>query len=89
MRMILNMVALAQVNLNTRFTLPASTVRERPELPKRITNRDRDRICELYASGLCFADVAQQMGVARSTAMRIVRARGIEVRPWGVKYRPS
>ena len=89
MRMILNMVALAQVNLNTRFTLPASTVRERPELPKRITNRDRDRICELYESGLCFADVAQQMGVARSTAMRIVRARGIEVRPWGVKYQPS
>lgn len=43
----------------------------------------------LYESGTSFADVAQQMGVTRSTAMRIVRSRGIEVRSWGVKYRKA
>jgi AraC-like DNA-binding protein len=57
-----------------------------PNLPKRIANRDRERIAEAYESGLSFADVAEKEGLARSTVMRIVRAQGVPVRPWGVKY---
>jgi len=60
-------------------------VRPRP-LPKRITKKDRDRIVELYVGGKSFREVAEEIGVARSTAMRIVKMRGIKVRPWGAHY---
>ena len=50
---------------------PATT-----QVAKRITNKDRDRIVELYVSGMSFAEVADETGVARSTAMRIVRLGG-------------
>lgn len=81
------MVALAQINSNTRRPVGPASDRVRPTVRQRLTNRDRDRIAQAYADGLSFAEVAEQQGVARSTAMRIVRSRGIEVRPWGRTYR--
>lgn len=81
------MVGLSQLSFNPPDRLrPPSDRPQRPPVRKRITQRDRDRIAELYASGLSFAAVAEEAGVARSTAMRIVRERGVKVRPWGVTY---
>ncbi len=81
-------VALAQVNLNTRPALKPPSDRLRPKtVQQRLTNQDRDRIAQAYAEGLSFAEVADRERVARSTVMRIVRSRGVMVRPWGVKYR--
>ena len=80
------MVALAHFTYNTGRTLVVPSARYRPAGKTRLTNKDRDRIAEAYAGGLSFAEVAEQEGVARSTVMRIVRSRGVEVRPWGLHY---
>ena len=80
------MVALAEMTINTPVAMCPPSDRLRPNIPARITNRDRERIAQLYADGKSFAEVAEETGVARSTVMRIVRSKGIAVRPWGVKY---
>ena len=52
----------------------------------RITERQRDRMVELYEGGMDSQAVADEVGVAKSTVLRTLKARGVEIRPWGVKY---
>ena len=82
------MVALARLNHNT--LKPPSSLFKRPKrLPiarHRITERDRDRMVELYERGMDSRGVAAELGVAKSTVLRTLKARGVDVRPWGVKY---
>lgn len=82
------MVALAQLNPNT-LKPPSSLIRQRKARPvarRRVTEKDRDRMVELYQAGQDAREVAEQVGMAKSTVLRTLRARGVEVRPWGVKY---
>ncbi len=44
------------------------------------------RTVELYQQGLSTRLVAQEVGVARTTVLRILKARGVRVRPQGVVY---
>jgi hypothetical protein len=41
---------------------------------------------ELYVGGMDSQAVAEELGVAKSTVLRTLKARGVTVRPWGVKY---
>jgi len=41
---------------------------------------------ELYEGGMDSQAVADELGVAKSTVLRTLKVRGVEVRPWGVKY---
>jgi len=86
--MIIILVALAQFNLNPGKSA-SSLVRtpvERPIARTRITQRHRDQMVELYEGGMDSREVAAELGVAKSTVLRTLRARGVTVRPWGVKY---
>lgn len=83
------MVALASVNSNT-LKPPSSVVKTGKTVPvarrRRVTDKDRDHIVELYQAGRDVAAVAAEAGVARSTVTRTLRMRGVPVRAWGVKY---
>ena len=64
------MVALASVNSNT-LKPPSSVVRTGKTVPvarrRRVTDKDRDNIVELYRVGRDVAEVAAEVGVARSS----------------------
>lgn len=82
------MVALSRLTLNTGnwVSPPVSrsrSVRSGPQT-RRVTEKDKDRVVELYVSGLDGAEVAEATGRARSTVMRVLRERGVSVRPWGM-----
>ncbi|TWP34098.1 hypothetical protein [Leekyejoonella antrihumi] len=85
------MVALSALNFNTGDTpLPPVT----PPTPRpvahgrrRLREADKDEIISRYVSGEDALTVAEELGFAKSTVLRIVRQRGVEVRPWGVRYR--
>lgn len=42
---------------------------------------------QLYGSGMSSREVAEEVGVAKSTVLRVLQAAGVEVRPQGVRYR--
>ncbi|MFZ1812477.1 MAG: helix-turn-helix domain-containing protein [Candidatus Saccharimonadales bacterium] len=86
------LVALASVNSNT-LKPPSAVVRTRKTVPVarrlRVTETNRDRIVALYQAGHDVAEVAVEVGVARSTVTRTLRRRSVQVRPWGVRSRKS
>ena len=47
---------------------------------QRITDAERDKICELYQTGLNCRDVAKQVGLSNSAVERTLRKRGIAIR---------
>jgi len=87
--MIIILAALARLKSNT-LDLALPEVRRTERLPiarRRITQRDRDRMVELYEDGMDSREVAAELGVVKSTVLRTLRARGVEVRPWGVSIK--
>lgn len=50
---------------------------------KRITAADRRRIVDLYAKGMSTRQVGDEMSLAKSTVLRILKAEGVELRPQG------
>ena len=82
------LVTLARLNVNT-LNPPSSLFKRPKRLPiarRRITERQRERMVELYEGGMDSQAVADELGVAKSTVLRTLKVRGVEVRPWGVKY---
>jgi transposase-like protein len=84
------MVALASLNPNT-LKLPSAPVTPPSACPvalprARLTERLKDQIVELYQAGGSVRSVSELTGVARSTVLRVLRQRQVQVRPWGVKH---
>ncbi len=52
----------------------------------RMTDRVEHRTVELYELGLSTRQVAEQVGIAKTTVLRVLKARGVMVRPQGVVY---
>ncbi|WP_425564331.1 helix-turn-helix domain-containing protein [Nostocoides veronense] len=50
---------------------------------RRVLEKDKDRIVQLYQSGQTSLEVAEEVGVAKSTVLRVLHERGIPIRPWG------
>ncbi len=51
-----------------------------------MTDRVEHRTVELYELGLSTRQVAEQVGIAKTTVLRVLKARGVMVRPQGVVY---
>lgn len=83
------MVALAKINLNTPVVRESSTVRVKETVARRrrVTGRDRVQIVELYSKGKSSRAVAQEVGVAKSTVLRVLGEEEVELRPQGKNYR--
>ncbi|QQM51881.1 helix-turn-helix domain-containing protein [Rhodococcus pyridinivorans] len=58
-------------------------ISERRPFRSRITARTRAEAIELYNSGLSALDVAEQLGVGKSTVLKILKHEGVTVRPRG------
>lgn len=70
--------------------MPAGRVRVRPpgKPARRLTTRAKDEIVRLYRDeGLDSLEVSRAVGVAKSTVLRILRDRGVTVRPPHRGYR--
>lgn len=82
------MVALASLTLNASVVRASPTARSRQAktVKRRLTRSDHDRMVELYEAGDNAQSVAEQVGVAKSTVLRTLKARGVKVRPWGLHY---
>lgn len=94
MVMIIIMVALSGLNINPEdfVSTPVRAPLPRPVAPptrgrRRLREADKDEIVRRYMSGEDARTVAEKLGFAKSTVLRIVRQRRIDVRPWGVRYR--
>ncbi|UJH70441.1 helix-turn-helix domain-containing protein [Ornithinimicrobium sp. INDO-MA30-4] len=85
------MVALASVTLNTSVvrSVPAARSRQTKTVKRRLTNSDHARMVELYEAGDNAQSVAEQVGVAKSTVLRTLKARGVQVRPRGLHYQTA
>jgi hypothetical protein len=46
----------------------------------------RAEVIDRYARGESSADVADSCGIAKSTVLKILKAEGVEIRPWGKRY---
>lgn len=78
------LVALSRLTLNTPVALPMPTDRPLPTKPRpssRVTRRMRGRIVELYEQGLSSRVVCVEVGVARSTVLRVLKEEGVKRRP--------
>ncbi|WP_128645736.1 helix-turn-helix domain-containing protein [Rhodococcus sp. BS-15] len=81
-------VVLAQANYN-----PSGSVKTRPDqgllrpttFRSRVTKRKKSDVVELYASGLSALDVAERVGIGKSTVLKILKTEGVHVRPRGVR----
>lgn len=84
----ITLVALASLTLNTSVVRasPAARLRRAKTVKRRLTSSDHDRMIELYEAGDNSQSVAEQVGVAKSTVLRTLKARGVPVRPWGLHY---
>ncbi|RNI20740.1 helix-turn-helix domain-containing protein [Flexivirga caeni] len=87
------MVALSGLNIN-REDFASTPVRAQIPRPvadnrgrRRLREADKDEIVRRYVAGEDARTVAEELGFAKSTVLRILRQRGVEVRPWGVRYR--
>lgn len=66
------MVVLAELSLNTPERLRPPSDRDRKPLPKRITNKQRERAIELYKTGLSLNAVGNQLGISRQAVRKAV-----------------
>lgn len=62
----------------------ASSTRAQPRL--RVTKQLRVQVVEHYRQGLSSLEVAEVLGIAKSTVLRVLKSEGEAVRPWGVRY---
>lgn len=87
-------LVLSKLSLNTPVTAPASTDRVRDSgllgsRKRRVTHKDRSRIVELYSTGMSTRKVAQQVGLAKTTVLAVLKREGFPVRPQGGDHRSS
>ena len=47
---------------------------------------DKAKIVELYESGLSAIEVAETVGVAKSTVLRVLDGEGVKMRPHSQRY---
>jgi DNA-directed RNA polymerase specialized sigma24 family protein len=82
------LVALARHSHNIAIELrpPAERVRTVPRAPARITQKTRDLIVELYEKGYTGREIADELGIVKSTVYANLRRAKVEVRPQYVKY---
>ena len=52
-----------------------------------VTRALRAEIVDFYHQGLSSLEVAEVLGIAKSTVLRVLRAADQQIRPWGVRYR--
>ncbi len=52
----------------------------------RMTDRLEQQIVELYGHGWSSRSVARELGVAKATVLRVLKAAGVQVRPQGLRY---
>lgn len=83
------LVALATFRANTPVELrpPAARIDDRAITGRRrITNRDRRRVVDLYQQGRSTRYVASEVGIGRATVLNILKQAGVERRPVGAHY---
>lgn len=86
-----DLVALAQIKINTphRLRPPSDRLRIGPSSARtRVTAKHRTSIVELYVGGMSALAVAEEVGVAKATVLRILRQGGVGIRPQG-RHSPS
>ena len=89
----------ARMNLRWRYRLDAPGTAAGPEREARpggrailegrrtrVTDRLEQRIVELYATGWSSRLVANELGVAKATVLRVLKAAGVGVRPRVARY---
>lgn len=54
-----------------------------PSARSRITHVQRRRVVKLYTGGLSALAVAEEVGLAKSSVLSILKREGVEVRPQG------
>lgn len=86
------LVALSQLTINPGVKSGPRADRLRAPQPamsahRRITRSTKDQVVRLYERGIDSLNVAKQVGVAKSTVLRVLHERGVNVRPRGVKYK--
>lgn len=54
---------------------------------RRVSKQLRAEIVEYYRQGLSSLDVAEVLGVGKSTVLNVLKAAGEPIRPRGVRYR--
>lgn len=52
-----------------------------------VTNRLREDVVGRYRRGETSREVAEGLGIAKTTVLRVLTEAGVEVRPQGVRYR--
>lgn len=80
------MVVLARLNSNTAVSLRPSTARLRVRPPTgrtRVTAKHRQRVVDLYLTGRSALDVAEEMGLGKTTVLRILKEAAVLVRKQG------
>jgi hypothetical protein len=67
---------------------PESSRYAAPPGPRRtrVTSALRAEVVHRYARGKSSAVVAESCGIAKSTVLKILRAEGTKVRPWGKRH---
>jgi transposase-like protein len=65
---------------------PSTDRLERPASRRRILKAEKAKMVELYQAGLSAIEVAEAVGVAKSSVLQTLRSAGVPARPVGVHY---
>ena len=65
---------------------PSTDRMEPPAGRRRVLKAEKAKIVELYESGLSAIQVAETVGVAKSTVLRVLDSEGAQKRPHGQRY---
>ena len=65
---------------------PTTDRMEPPAGRRRVLKADKAKIVELYESGLSAIEVAETVGVAKSTVLRVLDGEGVKMRPHSQRY---
>ena len=65
---------------------PSTDRMEPPAARRRVLKADKTKIVELYESGLSAIEVAETVGVAKSTVLRVLDGESVKKRPHGQRY---
>lgn len=86
LKMIFNLVVLAGAITNTPCGVKNRSDQQRSvrvPIRSRVTNRQRLEAVELYNLGLSALDVAERLGLGKSTVLKILKTSGVKIRPQG------
>lgn len=82
------MVVLTRTNLNTRFLREAPSARTVEPRPRRrhqarVRDATKDEVVRLYRSGMSTRAVADATGIGKTTVLKVLKDRGVELAPRG------